>query len=446
MLPSRGGPGGFRGVDPASRTRGGAPGGFEAEYPLAVALAGKRKPPTFPAEVWIISITTFLSRSVGFLALFSTVFYKSMGLSPSALTLALFAGGFAGVLGSVAGGWFAARFGSTDVLIAGSLLNVPLLYMLGMSTNDPVPAIVLASLSVALTQSFSGPAAALVTGSAYEGNTVTVVAFHRIFLSSGVTVAPIMVSAVGEHNFSMLFFLSALGSAGTAAFLFSERARLRGAEALAAARERNAPAPDLVSDSATAVPYDPSRVSRLWAVVVVFGAAMAVYAQSMSGIPLSVGKISDGGQLYSVLLVINSLFIIFFELPISTLTARLKWNYALGLGIFVTGLGLAVCGAGSSWTVCIVGFVLFSLGEASFIPQASASIANISTPSENPRYQGYLSAAQSFGFAVGPGLGAFGVLHDSALYWTLVIQISFAAGAVAVVAGMSKDRSSVHVG
>ncbi|MGW0006667.1 hypothetical protein ACWDT6_22840 [Nocardia grenadensis] len=106
---------------------------------MAVALAGERKPPTFPAEVWIVSITTFLSRSVGFLALFSTVFYTSMGLSPSALTLALFAGGFAGVLGSVAGGWSAARFGSTDVLIAGSLLNVPLLYLLGMSTDDPVP-------------------------------------------------------------------------------------------------------------------------------------------------------------------------------------------------------------------------------------------------------------------------------------------------------------------
>ncbi|NUP27450.1 MAG: MFS transporter [Nocardia sp.] len=396
--------------------------------------------------MWIVSITTFLSRSVGFLALFSTVFYKSMGLSPSVLTLALFAGGFAGVLGSVARGWFATRFGSTDVLIAGSVLNVPLLYLLGVSATDPVPAIVLASLSVAVTQSFSGPAAALVTGSAYEGNTVTVIAFHRIFLSSGVTIAPIMVTAVGENDFSLLFSLSALGSMGTAAFLFTERSRLRAAEALAAARARKSAAPDLVSDSGAAGPHHTSRTSRLWAVVVVFGTAMAVYAQSMSGIPLSVEKISGGDRLYSVLLVVNSLFIIFFELPISTLTAKLKWNYALGLGIFVTGLGLAVCGAGSGWAVCITGFVLFSLGEAIFIPQASASIADISTPAENPRYQGYLSAAQSLGFAVGPGLGAFGALHDSALYWTLVIQISFAAAAVAVVAGMSKDRSSVRVG
>lgn len=368
-----------------------------------------------------------------------------MGLSASGLTLALFAGGFAGVFGSVAGGWFAARFGSTDVLIAGSVLNAPLLYLLGISATDPAPAIVLASLSVAVTQSFSGPAAALVTGSGYEGNTVTLVAFHRIFLSSGVTVAPIMVAAVGENNFPLLFSFSALGSLGTAAFLFSERSRLRAAETRAAARERNAAASPRISDSGPAIPYDAARTSRLWAVVLVFGTAMAVYAQSMSGIPLSVEKISDGDQLYSVLLVVNSLFIIFFELPISTLTAKLKWNYALGLGIFVTGLGLAVCGAGTSWSVCIFGFVLFSLGEAIFIPQASASIADISTPSENPRYQGYLSAAQSLGFAVGPGVGAFGVLHDSALYWTLVIQISFAAGAVAVVAGMSKDRSSVRV-
>ncbi|WP_328391070.1 MFS transporter [Nocardia sp. NBC_00416] len=413
---------------------------------MAVAVIDKRRPLSFPAEVWIISITTFLSRSVGFLALFSTLFYKSMGLSASALSLALFSAGFAGVLGSVAGGWFATRFGSTDVLIAGSVLNAPLLYLLGMSAADPVPAIALASFSVALTQSFSGPAAALVTGSSYEGNTVTVVAFHRIFLSSGVTIAPIAVAAVGENNFPMLFSLSALGSLGTAAFLLTERPRLRAAESRAAVREHAVSTTDLAADLAPAAEYGGSRTSRLWAVVIVFGTAMGIYAQSMSGIPLSVERISDGGKLYSLLLVVNSIFIIFFELPISSVTAKLKWNYALGLGIFVAGLGLAVCGAGASWTICIFGFVLFSLGEAIFIPQASASIANISTPSENPRYQGYLSAAQSIGFAVGPGIGAFGALHDSALYWTLVIQISFAAGAVAVVAGMAKDRSPDRVG
>lgn len=116
----------------------------------------RRKLPEFPAAVWIVSITTFLSRAVGFLALFSTVFYQSIGLNAAALSLALFAAGFAGVLGSLAGGWFAGRFGSTDVLIAGSILNVPLLFLLGILSAQPVSAIVVASLSVAVTQSFAG--------------------------------------------------------------------------------------------------------------------------------------------------------------------------------------------------------------------------------------------------------------------------------------------------
>lgn len=406
---------------------------------------GKRKNLSFPPEVWIVSITTFLSRSVGFLALFSTVFYKTMGLSAPALSLALFAAGFTGVLGSLAGGWLAARFGSTDVLIAGSLLNIPLLFVLGQLTTTPIAAIVVASLSVAVTQSFSGPAAALVTGSSYEGNTVTVVAFHRIFLSSGVTVAPIAVTAVGEHNFPLLFTLSAAGSLVTAILLIFERPRLRAAERRAAGRERKAAAAAFAFRSPADTEHDASRIARLWMIVIVFGTAMAVYAQSMSGIPLAVEQVSNGAQLYSVLLVVNSVFIIAFELPLNSMMTKVRWNYALGLGIFVTGLGLAVCGAGTSWSVCIFGFVLFSLGEAIFIPQASASIANISTHAENPRFQGYLSAAQSIGFAVGPGLGAFGVLYDSALYWTLVIQISFAAGSIAVIAGMNKDRSPVRV-
>ncbi|MGO4616718.1 MFS transporter [Nocardia sp. 2YAB30] len=413
---------------------------------MATAVIGRRKLIAFPAEVWIVSITTFLSRSVGFLALFSTVFYKSIGLSASGLSLALFAAGFAGVLGSLVGGWSATRFGSTNVLIAGSVLNVPLLFLLGLMSTEPASAIVVASLSVAVTQSFSGPAAALVTGSSYKGDTLTVVAFHRIFLSSGVTVAPVAVAVVGQDNFSLLFSLSSLGSLSTAVLLLCERSRLRAAEERAAARERRAYSTEFDSHSTVHAEYDVSHTARLWAIVVVFGTAMTVYSQSMSGIPLSVERISGDGQLYSVLLVVNSIFIIVFELPLSSMLSKLRWNYALGLGVFVTGVGLAVCGFGTSWTVCIFGFVLFSLGEAMFIPQASASIANISSHSENPRYQGYLSAAQSIGFAVGPGIGAFGVLHDRAMYWALVVQISLAAGAVAVVAGIVKDRSPDRVG
>jgi MFS family permease len=414
--------------------------------PVALAVADRRKRPSFPAEVWIVSVTTFLSRSVGFLALFSTVFYTSLGLSAAALSLALFAAGVTGVLGSLAGGWAAARFGSTDVLIAGSALNVLLLFLLGLMSTEPASAIVVASLSVAVTQSFAGPAAALVTGSGYEGDTVTVVAFHRIFLSSGVTVAPIAVAVVGQDNFSLLFFLSSLGSLLTTGLLLSERSRLRAAERRAATGELRGDSTAFGPRSDVDADYDASRAARVWAVVVVFGTAMAVYSQSMSGIPLSVEQISSGGQLYGVLLVVNSVFIIAFELPLSFVTSKFRWNYALGLGIIITGVGLAVCGLGTSWTVCIFGFVLFSLGEAIFIPQASASVARLCTPSENPRYQGYLSAAQSIGFAVGPGIGAFGVLHDQTLYWALVVQISLAAGAVAVIAGIKKDRSPNRVG
>ncbi|WP_227983785.1 MFS transporter [Nocardia spumae] len=409
---------------------------------MAIAVTGRLRTSAFPAEVWIVSISTFLSRSVGFLALFSTAFYKSIGLGAATLTLALFTAGFAGVLGSLAGGWAATRFGSTDVLIAGSVLNIPLLFLLGPLSARPAAAIVVASVSVAVTQSFAGPAAALVTGSGYEGNTVTIVAFHRIFLSTGVTVAPIVVALVGADNFSALFYLSSSGSLMTAVLLLRERARLRAAEGRAAVREHPA---DVVSRP-PAIAGPGVHKTRLWAVILVFGTAMAVYSQSLSGIPLSVERISGGAHLYGVLIVVNSVFIIAFEMPLSYLTSTLRWNYALGLGIFLAGAGLAICGVGASWPVCISGFALFSLGEAIFIPQAGAAIAKLSTASENPRYQGCLSAAQALGFAVGPGIGAFGVLHDRAVFWAAVVQISLAAGAIAAVAGINENRSPHRVG
>ncbi|WP_280235869.1 MFS transporter [Nocardia cyriacigeorgica] len=417
--------------------------GFEernAAEPVAVTVVddsvGSK---SIPAEVWFASIAAFLNRTTGFLALFSAVFYKSMELSASAISLALLAVGVSGVLGSVAGGWSAVRFGPLTVMIAGSVLNAPLLLSLAFVSTQPTATIVIASLSVAVTQSFIGPAATVVTESTYAGSTLTAFAFYRIFFNVGTMVVPAVTGIVGAHNFGPIFVLSSMGSLATAVMLSRQRARIAAAMESTGRRRGGASTPSSGPDRS----YDAYRRARLWAIVVVFGIAMLIHATSLSSIPLSVQRLDQGDRLYTILFLINPAVIIFLELPLSFLVAKMRWNHAFGLGVFINGAGLALCGIGTDWSVCIIGFVIFSIGEAVFVPLVNASVATISSGSENTRFQSHLSAAQSIGFATGPGIGAFGVLHSPSIFWVAIVLFSLFAGVAATVSGI-KMRSN-HV-
>ncbi|MEU4342681.1 MFS transporter [Nocardia sp. NPDC023852] len=406
----------------------------------ATAVDNKASSRSLPAEIWIVSVAAFLNRTAGFLALFSAVFYKSMDLSASAISLALFAVGVSGVLGSLAGGWSAVRFGPVKVLIVGSALNAPLLLSLGLVSTKPTATIVLASLSVAVTQSFTGPAATIVTESTYAGSTVTAFAFYRVFFNVGTTVVPAVTGIIGTGNFTPLFFLSSILSLTTAVILSSEQSRITRVTESTELEPSNKPNSTFETDRS----YDTYRRVRLWAVVVVFGIAMLIHATSLSSIPLSVQRLNQGDRLYTVLFLINPAVIILLELPLSFLVAKVRWNYSFGLGVFINGAGLTLCGIGTNWTVCIVGFVIFSIGEAIFVPLVNASVADISSGSENARFQGYLSAAQAIGFATGPGIGAFGVLQNPSLFWLVIVLFSLVAGVAATVSGIKMRRTHVE--
>lgn len=393
--------------------------------------------------MWIVSIATLLNRSVGFLALFSAIFFRSFEISANVVTLALFIVGAAGVIGAVAGGRIAENIGSAPVLLFGSLLNVPLLVLLAAFSENIVVSIGVAALSVAVSQSFVGPSASLITDSGYRGPTVTVFAFYRIFLNVGSIVAPAIAGILGLANFPLLFALSAAGSVLAFVVLLVGRRELGERTRGGGGEQSGSTEPDcsVESDSGGAA----RQRARLWTVVAVFGITIAIYAQHQSGIPLSVERLEHGDRLFALLLLINPIIIIGTELPLSWVVAKFRWNYAFGIGVLATAVGLAVSGLAPVWSLCIGAFVVFSLGEAVFAPLANSSVSHLAPAGENARYQGYLSAAQSAGIALGPGIGAWGVLHDRTAFWAGVVIVGAVAAAAAVLAGKGSRTRDEHV-
>lgn len=384
---------------------------------------------SFPAEVWLVSIATFVNRSIGFLGLFAAVFFSSLRFSPTVVALALFVVGCAGMIGSVVGGRLASRFAPITVLIVGSAVNAPLLLGLVWAV-DPVLVLVLASLSVGVSQSFLAPAATLVTESSYSGDVATAFAFYRIFINVGSIVAPAIIALLGGYRFSLLFGMSAVGSVLATVLLVAGNRLLRNTQ------KQDEASPTADTDAVGG----PTRGNLIatWTVIVVFGIAIAIYAQHQAGIPLSVERLDGGARLYAILLLINPAIIIGCELPLNYLLKKVPWRFSYALGVAASGGGLAITGLGSSWTVCILGFVVFSLGEALFAPQASAAIARLSASGQNARYQGYLSAAQTAGIAVGPAIGAYAALNVRVPFWLAVAALSLLLAAAVLAAVPSK--------
>jgi predicted MFS family arabinose efflux permease len=401
----------------------------------------KRYALLFPPEVWVVSIATFVNRSVGFLGLFAAVFFNSLSFTPRTVAIALLLVGLGGVLGAIGGGQAASRVRPVTVLIVGTAMNIPLLLALATLQDDPVVTLILAAVSVAASQSFLAPAATLVTESSFHGDTATAFAFYRIFINIGSIVAPLIVSTLGSLEFGLMFHLSAAGSLVATGILVYWRRVLQ--PRAHASEVPSATSATSARKSSPAAVRNPALAT--WVVIVVFGIVMAIYAQHQSGIPLSVERLEDGVRLYAILLLINPAIIVGLELPLNHLLSRMQWNVCYAIGLAANGIGLAITGLGGSWAVCIVGFVVFSLGEALFAPQASAAIARLSGPGANSKNQGYLSAAQTIGIALGPALGAYAALNIRVPFWISVAAVS-AGLAVAILVSTKSSTNTAPMG
>ena len=99
------------------------------------------------------------------------------------------------------------------------------------------------------------------------------------------------------------------------------------------------------------------------------------------------------------------------------------------IGLFIFGISEFLFGVGSETWVLFLSRVLGGISAAFIMPGVTAYIADITTTETRPKALGYMSAAISTGFIIGPGIGGF--LAD----FGTRIPFYF-AGALGVIAGI----------
>ena len=99
------------------------------------------------------------------------------------------------------------------------------------------------------------------------------------------------------------------------------------------------------------------------------------------------------------------------QLIVSPLAGKAADKYGrkimIVLGLFIFGLSELLFGLGKTIEVLFISRILGGVSGAFIMPAVTAFIADITTMETRPKALGYMSAAISTGFIIGPGIGGF---------------------------------------
>ncbi|MGE7184629.1 MFS transporter [Peribacillus sp. NPDC006672] len=97
------------------------------------------------------------------------------------------------------------------------------------------------------------------------------------------------------------------------------------------------------------------------------------------------------------------------------------------IGLFLFGVSELIFGVGTNVSVLYISRILGGISAAFIMPGVTAYVADITSVQERPKAMGYISAAISLGFIIGPGIGGFIAEYGIRLPFFLAAAIAFLA-------------------
>ena len=249
-------------------------------------------------------------------------------------------------------------------------------------------------------ESFRPPSMALIGQLTGPAQRKMAFALSRLAVNLGMSIGPVIGGFLAMKSFKSLFYVD-----GTTAIL---------AGALIAFMpwriQDSVPDAEL-KNSETATPPAPGYASvlrdrRFVYFLVAMLAVEMVFFQPLAAMPLFVVrdlKISEAG--FGMLLAINTVLIIFTEVPLNTAMSNWSHRRTIALGALLVGVGfggLALSGGAPAIAATVV---VWTVGEMILLPASSAYVSDIAPPAQAGAYMGLYTMGFSLAFAIGPWLG-----------------------------------------
>jgi len=114
---------------------------------------------------------------------------------------------------------------------------------------------------------------------------------------------------------------------------------------------------------------------------------------------------------YGLIIGTNAVMVVVLQYPITRFTQRYPPLRMIAAGALLYAAGMGVFALSRNFGSFMLGMIVFTLGELSLVPTATALVANIAPADMRARYMGIFSLSFRIGAGIGPVIG--GVLSDT---------------------------------
>ncbi|HEX3624254.1 MAG TPA: MFS transporter [Verrucomicrobiae bacterium] len=377
--------------------------------PLFAALAA------LPRPAWILFFGTFLNKFGTFVVPFLALYLTGKGFTVDQAGLAIAAYGVGNLLASILGGHLADHIGRRKTIVLSMFSGAAMMLLLSQARN--FPAILLFTMLTGLTNEFYRPASsALLADVVPPERRITAFATLRMAFNAGFAFGPATAGFIAALGFVWLF----VGDAATAA--------LYGLVALLAL-----PAgPQATSENAG---WGPAlsilrRDRKLHQLLLANFAIALLFCQLASTYGLYLTHRGFSTTTYGLVLSLNGVLVVLFELPLTTLTRKFPARRVMAVGYVLIALGFTLNARAHTIPGLVGCMLIFTFGEMITMPTFMAYLAGLAPAEMRGRYMGVSGLTWSSALIIGPALGMKLLTLNPNLYWIICASLGLFAAAI----------------
>ena len=390
----------------------------------------------YPRAFWTLVLVTFIDRVGGFLLypFFALYITQRFGVGMTTVGLVFAAFSVSSFAGNAFGGGLIDHFGRRKMIIF-SLIATSLTSVLIGLVDRLEFFVVFALLAGALTTS-GGPAYDAMTADLLpEEKRSRGFSIMRVALNLAAAIGPAIGGYIASRSYLALFITDAVISLAAAIFVY-----------FTIAESKPAPHPDAEKTSLkdTFRGYKQVVRDQVFILFISIGmvrdlayvnmsSTLGVYLRDFQGVP---------EQGYGLLLTLNVVLIIAFQLWITRRTEKRSAMKMMAIGALFHVLGFGLFGFISAYALFMLAIVFISVAEMITVPLEQTVVAKLSPEDMRGRYMAVQSISWGIPLAIGPYLGGLVMdnLNPNLLWYAAGTAGLIAAGGFLLLDGLLKRK------
>ena len=346
-----------------------------------------------PRAMWILFAVTLTNRA-GTMALPFLVLYltQKLGYTAGQAGLVLTFYGAGAIVTSPLSGKLCDRIGAVLVMKATLILGGVTLLLLPLTETFLVICAIVFVWAV-FSEAFRPASLTIITDVVAPDYLKGAFALSRLAVNLGMSVGPVIGGLLTKISYTVIFVADGVTSIAAGLLLAISQLKTTHHEP-----SKETPAMDGTN---------PLLDFRLLYFLLALIPVELVLFQTQAAMPLFlVNELKFDEAIYGALMAINTVLIIFIEVPFTLAISHWSNRLALSLGAFLFAVGFgALVVTKDVWSVGVT-IVIWTVGEMILFPAASAYMAEIAPKENRGSYMGLYLMTFSLAFAVAPWLGS----------------------------------------